>query len=128
MAFDALFRDFRRDTVLSLRLLARRPGFAAVAITTLALGIGAPTAIFSVVNAVLIRPLPYPDPDRVVSFRIESETPVGPFKFDALPVSSALEWAEQSKTLSALAVYNDRALTLTTSEGPFRLNGISATP
>lgn len=128
MRTNAAVQDLRRDAGLALRMLARRPGFAAVALVTLALGIGAPTAIFSVVNAVLLRPLPFTEADRVVRFRLESQTPAGPFKFDALPVSAALAWGAQSNTLSSLALFNDRALTLTTPEGPFRLNGISATP
>src|SRR5688572_20166580 len=76
-----LFQDPGRDAMLAVRLLARRPGFAVTALLTLALGIGAPTAIFSVVHAVLLRPLPYPDADRIVRFRMESRTPRGQIGF-----------------------------------------------
>src|SRR6185503_6687232 len=116
------------DVRLALRQLFRRPGFAAVALMTLGLGIGAPTAMFSVVHAVLIRPLPYPGADRVVRFRMEGQSPAGPISFDALPASEALTWAAESKALGDLALFNDRALTLSTSNGPFRLTGVSATP
>jgi putative ABC transport system permease protein len=57
----------KRDVVYAFRTLARRPGFAAVALLTIALGIGINTAIFSIINAVLLRPLPFRDPDRIVS-------------------------------------------------------------
>jgi putative ABC transport system permease protein len=111
----------------SLRFFAQRPGFGAIAVITLALGIGAPTATFSVVHAVLLRPLPFPEPDRVLSFRIDTRTPRGAaVEFDAVPVTTALDWAEATRTMSALAVFNDRALTLTTPEGPFHLTGIAA--
>jgi predicted permease len=123
-----LLDDLVRDTALAGRLLARRPGFAAVALVTLALGIGAPTAIFSVVHAVLLRPLPYPNADRIVRFRIDAKSPAGAVAFDALPTAAALGWGAQSTTLSAMAIYNDRALTLSTPAGPFRLTGISTTP
>ena len=61
-----LSAELWQDAGLGLRLLVRSPGFAAVAILTLALGIGANTAIYSVLDAVLLRPLPYPEPDRVM--------------------------------------------------------------
>jgi predicted permease len=116
------------DMRLALRQLIRRPGFAAIALITLALGIGAPTAMFSVVHAVLLRPLPYPEPDRLVQFEMNSQSPAGPVSFDALPASEALDWAASSQTISDLALFNDRALTLSTADGPFRLTGVSATP
>jgi putative ABC transport system permease protein len=116
------------DIRLALRQLIRRPGFAAIAIITLALGIGAPTAMFSVVHAVLLRPLPYPEPDRLVQFEINAQSPAGPVSFDALPAAEALDWAATSRTIAGLALFNDSALTLSTTDGPFRLTGVSATP
>lgn len=110
------------------RLLAAQPGFAAVLLITLALGIGAPTAVFSVVHAVLLQPLPYPDAHRLVQFRIDARHPRGNAVFDALPAEPAMQWAVQSATLQALALYNNRALTLVTPDGPTRLSGIAATP
>ena len=61
-----MLTEIYRDTLYGIRGLLQRPGFAAVALITLALGIGTNTAIFSVVNAVLLRPLPYPNEDRIV--------------------------------------------------------------
>jgi predicted permease len=128
MPFKSFARDTARDVGVSLRLLARQPGFAVVAILTLALGIGAPTAIFSTVHAVLLRPLPYVDADRLVRFRIESRSPRGSVGFDALPVAEALQWIDNTSTLEGMAIFNDTAKTLTTSDGPVRLISLAATP
>lgn len=66
---DAILRDLH----YALRTLTKSPGFATAVVLTLALGIGANTAVFSVVNGVVLRPLPYPDPDRVVYLAWEYE-------------------------------------------------------
>jgi predicted permease len=66
-----LFEDLRRDLILAFRGLARRPTFTATVVATLALGIGANTAVFSVVDAVLLRPLPYPAPERLLALWAE---------------------------------------------------------
>jgi hypothetical protein len=62
---DTLYKDIRH----AIRTLVKRPTFTAIAVITLALGIGASTAIFSVVDGVLLRPLPYPDAERIVQLR-----------------------------------------------------------
>jgi putative ABC transport system permease protein len=128
-AVTRILSELAGDAAHALRLLTRRRAFALTAIATLALGLGAPTTIFSVVHAVLLRPLPYPDADRIVRFRIESRTPRGQqVAFDALPATAALEWASTSASLSSIALYNDAARTLTTPDGPVRLTGLAATP
>lgn len=120
--------DLGRDIRHALRQLARRPGFAVAALVTLILGLGAPTAVFSIVQAVLLRPLPFTDADRLVRFSVESESPRGRIGYDALEVSVALEWSAASTTLQGIALYNDRAMTLSTNDGPIRLSGLAATP
>lgn len=121
---ESLLQDFRQ----AIRLLTTRPGFALVAIATLSIGIGAPTAVFSVVNAVLLRPLAYPAPDQLVRFELRTSGPAGAIALDALPASAARAWSEHTTTLSGLALYNERALTLSSADGPFRLTGVATTP
>jgi putative ABC transport system permease protein len=73
----SMWNDLRQDVAYGFRLLGRSPGFTVVAVLTLALGIGATTAIFSVIDAALLRPLPYPSPETLVSVTVEIPRPDG---------------------------------------------------
>jgi predicted permease len=102
-----------QDVRFALRLLVKRPGFAAVAILTLALGIGASTSIFSVVEAVLLRPLPLAEPDRVVQLTIRG----GDGETYPLPDADFIAWREQNEAFSSLAIYDGGEGLALTGEG-----------
>jgi putative ABC transport system permease protein len=91
------------DVKYALRTLRRSPAFAATAIAALALGIGANTAIFSVVNAVLLKPLPYPDADRIV--QLMTVGPQGRFAFASVPAYNI--WREQTQALEDVAAFDN---------------------
>ena len=92
-----------RDSALGLRMFARRPVFTAVAVITLALGIGANTAIFSVVNAVLLRPLPFPEAEELV--RLYHANPETGNREGPLSLPDREDWAEAATALEHVAVY-----------------------
>ncbi len=112
------------DLRYALRQLVKAPSFTIVAILTLALGIGACTAIFSVVNTVLLRPLDYPDPDRIVMIR-ETQLPQFP-EFSVSP-PNFLDWQKQTKSYEHLAAYSGAGMNLTGEGEPQRLIGVKAT-
>ena len=112
-----------QDSRYALRTLRRSPGYTAVAVITLALGIGANTAIFSVVHNVLLRPLPYSSPDQLVT--VSSFIPQMQARFPTLPIRAVdfLELRRSSNALSELAAIADAEFNLTGNGEPERLFG-----
>ena len=96
------------DLRYAIRTLVRSPAFAIIAIITLALGIGANTAIFSLVNAALLRPLPYPAADRIV--RVHQTTPDG---FSSVSPPDFVDWRSGASALAGMAAFHRNSYTLT---------------
>ncbi|MGB8459598.1 MAG: ABC transporter permease [Candidatus Acidiferrum sp.] len=111
-----------QDVRYAFRLLAKNPGFTAIAILTLALGIGANTAIFSVVNGVLLRPLPFRDPSRLVLIAEKSSFPVISTSYE-----NYMDWRDQSHSFESMEATRGGAITLTGAGEPERLNVQMAT-
>jgi putative ABC transport system permease protein len=111
---------FVRDLHHAARNLARTPGFAAVTILTLALGIGANTAIFSVVNAVILRPLGYPQPDRLIY--ISSQFPQMGFDQFWISPPEFLEFQERTRTFSSVGAFTTGQANLSAPDRPRRVN------
>jgi putative ABC transport system permease protein len=108
--------DFLMDIRFSLRTLRKSPGFTAAALLTLALGIGANTALFSVIDAVLLRPLPFHHPERLVavhSIDLKDATHGGEISYPAF-----LDWRSQSHSFEAMSVWNTTSLTYTGGDQP----------
>jgi putative ABC transport system permease protein len=105
-----------QDLRYSLRTLRKSPGFAAAAVGILALGIGANTALFSVVDAVLLRPLPFPEPGRIM--RLEEAPPPPAGSLRAASPADYFDWRAQSHSFAALAAYRGGSLTLTGGQEP----------
>jgi predicted permease len=108
---------FLQDLRYALRMLAKSPGFTAVAVLTLALGIGANTAIFTVINAVLLRPLPYPQPDRLV-FLSESSEEIPDM---SIAMANFNDWRAQNSVFESMVAYQSNDVVLTGRGEPERL-------
>ncbi len=117
-------RTFLQDLRYGVRMLAKNPSFTLIAIITLALGIGANTAIFSIVNAALLRPLPFQAPERLVMLRSLLQT-----ENENLPVPwpDFQDWRAQQSSFETLAGYYEHDYTLLGAGDPVRLRGAMVT-
>ena len=118
----ALLAELWQDAGYALRMARRDPGFTVVAVLTLALGIGANTAIFSVVNTVLLKPLSYNDPDRLV-FVWERNEAIGKAR-DGVAPRNFQDWKAQNTVFKQLAAYRIAGYTLSGADAPESLSAV----
>jgi len=109
----------KQDLTYTLRLLRRAPAFVLAAVATLALGVGASTAMFTIIDSVLLRPLRFPDPERLVMLRPTSGARLSPAYLD--------EWRRQSRTFADMAGWHDVRATMTGRGEPLRILADQAT-
>jgi len=111
--------SFWQDVRYGLRVLLKNPGFTAIAVLTLALGIGANTALFSVVNGVLLSPLPFPDPDRLVAVYSKTQQ----FHESSISYLNFLDWERNNHCFSKLGAFRTQEYNMTGEGEPERLHG-----
>lgn len=105
------------DIRYAVRILSKAPGFTIIAIVTLALGIGANTALFSVVDGVLLNPLPYTQPDRIVAVYTHTRT----FNHSSISYPNFLDWVRENRSFSGLAAFREDDMNITGVGEPERL-------
>jgi hypothetical protein len=114
-----------QDLALAFRMLPRQPGFTAIALLTLALSIGATTAIFSVVNGIVLRPLPYEESDRLVLV-FENNLQRGWTTFAVAPANYA-DWARASRTFESMVALSPGSAALVSDQGAEQVPATFAT-
>jgi len=117
-----LLADLLHDLRFALRMLLKNPGFTIVTVIALALGIGANTAIFSVVNSVLLRPLPYKDPERLVMVWEDASKSGHPR--DTPTAANYIDWRDQNQSFEGMAAFTDESFNFTGAGEPERLEGM----
>jgi putative ABC transport system permease protein len=110
--------DMIQDVRYGIRMLLKKPGFSAVVVLTLALGIGANASLFSVVNGVLLNPLPFPRPDQLVTLHQSKPN----FETGAIPYPNFRDWQKENQTFSAMAISRVYGFSLTGAGEPERVN------
>src|SRR5260221_5598410 len=114
---DSLLRDLK----LSFRSLLKRPGFTAIAVLTLALGIGANTTLFSFVNGILLRPLPYKNPAQLVL--LDEPSPKQGIKSFDVSYPNFVDWRERNHVFEDVAIYQDGNYSLVGAGEPEQIPG-----
>lgn len=114
-----------RDVRFALRVLSRHPAFTAIALLTFAVGIGVNTAVFSVFNGVLLRPLPYPEADRIAMLWVDNRREGIKDDIGSYPIYR--DWREQSASFDHVAAYTSPNFTMTGADEPERIRGAETT-
>ena len=117
-----------QDVRYAFVAMRRNPGFTAAVLLTLALGIGATTAVFSIVYGVLLRPLPYPEPGRIVRLSEAHPGAVSPLRAPLLSNLTYYAWSQAPRTLETLAAYTEREYTAALPSGSARVQAAAVTP
>ncbi len=120
------FKGWRNDVTVALRSMLRAPGFTTVAVSTLALGIGGSAAIWTLLDRVVLDPLPYPQPQRLV--RLENQVPgVGPDEIWNLSTAQWVWFTDHAETLDEVGIYRGSGGTVVTTSGAERVHSVDAT-